>query len=231
MEKLKNKVLLIDDEPQIRRLLRIALEANDFHVDEASTAQEGLLMASMKQPDIILLDLGLPDKDGLDVIARLRAWSNIPILVLTVQDDDETKITALDSGADDYITKPFNTGELLARIRVSLRRNFKPDETPVFRTGMLEVDQLNRMVFVNGGEVKLTVTEYSILALLVRHAGRVLTHNQIMREVWGIHYADNYQTLRVHIGQLRRKIEDEPSVPKLLLTESGVGYRLKIVSL
>jgi two-component system, OmpR family, KDP operon response regulator KdpE len=229
MDNNKYKILIIDDEPPIRHLLKMALEANDYKVFEADNAKNGLLQTTMTRPDVILLDLGLPDHGGLSVLNQIREWSTIPILVLTVQDDEETKILALDGGADDYITKPFNTGELLARIRVSLRRSLKIDEFPVFRSGGLVVDQTARVVTVNEEEVKLTATEYSILALMIRHAGRVLTHNFIMKEIWGIHYADNFQTLRVHVAQIRRKIEQNPSIPQLLITEPGVGYRLKII--
>jgi len=226
----KYKILIIDDEHQIRRLLKMALEANDYRVVEAENAKEGLLQITMTRPDVILLDLGLPDNGGLHVLSQLREWSVIPVIVLTVQDDEQTKITALDSGADDYITKPFNTGELLARIRVALRRSLKTEESPVFCSGKLQVDQNARVVTFNNEEIKLTATEYSILALMIHHAGRVLTHNFIMKEIWGIHYADNFQTLRVHVAQLRKKIEDNPSIPQLIITEPGVGYRLKAVS-
>lgn len=229
MDKNKYKILIIDDEPPIRHLLKMALEANDFKVFEADNAKNGLLQTTMTRPDVILLDLGLPDHGGLSVLNQIREWSTTPIIVLTVQDDEETKISALDGGADDYITKPFNTGELLARIRVSLRRSLKIDEFPVFRSGGLIVDQAARVVKVNEQEVKLTATEYSILALMIRHAGRVLTHNFIIKEIWGIHYADNFQTLRVHVAQIRRKIELNPSIPQVLITEPGVGYRLKIL--
>jgi len=229
MENNKYKILIIDDEPQIRRLLKMALEANGYKVLEAETAQDGLLQASMNQPDVLLLDLGLPDNSGMDVLSKYRGWSNNPIIVLTVQDEDETKILALDQGADDYITKPFNTGELLARIRVALRRSVRQGEAPIFHSGSLEVDLLARTVKSKGLEIKLTVTEYAILALMIKHAGRVLTHNFIIREIWGIHYPDNFQTLRVHVAQIRRKIEDNPSIPQLLITESGVGYRLRVI--
>jgi two-component system, OmpR family, KDP operon response regulator KdpE len=229
MDSNKYKILIIDDEPPIRHLLKMALEANDYKVFEADNAKNGLLQTTMTRPDVILLDLGLPDNGGLSVLNQIREWSTIPIIVLTVQDDEETKILALDGGADDYITKPFNTGELLARIRVSLRRSLKIDEFPVFHSGGLIVDQTARLVKLNDEEVKLTATEYSILALMIRHAGRVLTHNFIMKEIWGIHYADNFQTLRVHVAQIRRKIEQNPSIPQLLITEPGVGYRLKII--
>jgi two-component system, OmpR family, KDP operon response regulator KdpE len=225
----KNRILIVDDEPQIRHLLKMALEANGFKVLEAETGQEGLLQASMVHPDVILLDLGLPDNGGLVVLSKLREWTTIPVIVLTVQDDEETKIAALDGGADDYITKPFNTGELLARIRVALRRSIKTEESPLFQSGNLQADLLLRIVKVKEEEVKLTVTEYAILALLIKYAGRVLTHNFIIREIWGIHYPDNFQTLRVHVAQLRRKIEENPSIPQILITEPGVGYRLKTV--
>lgn len=229
MDSNKYKILIIDDEPPIRHLLKMALEANDYKVFEAENAKNGLLQVTMTRPDVILLDLGLPDHGGLSVLNQIREWSTTPIIVLTVQDDEETKILALDGGADDYITKPFNTGELLARIRVSLRRSLKIDEFPVFRSGDLLVDQTARLVTVKDMEVKLTATEYAILALMIRHAGRVLTHNFIMKEIWGIHYAENFQTLRVHVAQIRRKIEQNPSIPQLLITEPGVGYRLKII--
>jgi two-component system, OmpR family, KDP operon response regulator KdpE len=227
MDSIRYKVLIIDDEPPIRRLLKMALEANEYKVFEADSAKNGLLQTTMARPDLILLDLGLPDHGGLSVLGQIREWSTVPVIVLTVQDEEETKIAALDGGADDYITKPFNTGELLARIRVALRRSFKIEESPVFRSGSLMVDQNVRVVKVNDDEVKLTATEYSILSLMIRHAGRVLTHNFIMKEIWGIHYADNFQTLRVHVAQLRRKIEENPSIPRILITEPGVGYRLK----
>ncbi|MDD4922489.1 MAG: response regulator [Bacteroidales bacterium] len=229
MDNHKYKVLIIDDEPQIRRLLKMALESNDYKVFEAINAKEGLLQTTMTRPDVILLDLGLPDNGGLSVLKQLREWSTIPVIVLTVQDDEQTKITALDGGADDYITKPFNTGELLARIRVTLRHSLKTEESPIFKSGKLQVDQNARVVRFNDQEIKLTATEYSILALMIRHAGRVLTHNFIMKEIWGIHYADNFQTLRVHVAQLRRKMEENPSIPQILITEPGVGYRLKII--
>jgi two-component system, OmpR family, KDP operon response regulator KdpE len=230
MDKIAYKILIIDDESPIRRLLKMALEANDYKVFEADNAKNGLLQVTMVRPDVVLLDLGLPDKSGLHVLNQLREWTYVPILVLTVQDDEATKVVALDNGADDYITKPFNTSELLARIRVSLRHSLKTDEVPIFRSGSLLVDQNTRTVSMNEVEVKLTATEYAILALMIRHAGRVLTHNFIMKEIWSIHYAENYQTLRVHIAQLRRKIEFNPSIPQIIITEPGVGYRLKTIS-
>jgi len=229
MENTKYKVLIIDDEPQIRRLLKMALDANDYKVFEAETGKDGLISITMNHPDVVLLDLGLPDNGGLIVLSQLREWSTVPVIVLTVQDDEQTKISALDGGADDYITKPFNTGELLARIRVAIRRSSKMDETPIFKSGILSVDKNNRIVKMRDEEVKLTATEYFILALMVKYAGRVLTHNFIIKEIWGIHYPDNYQVLRVHVAQLRKKIEENPSIPQILITEPGVGYRLKMV--
>ena len=225
----KFKILVIDDEPQIRRLLNLTLEANDFKVLEANTGKEGLVSASMHHPDIVLLDLGLQDMDGLTVLKQLREWSHTPVIVLTVQDTEEAKINMLDAGADDYITKPFNTGELLARIRVALRHSLKLDESPVFSSGHLYVDLSARIVKINGKEIKLTATEYSLLTLFIQHSGKVLTHTHIIKEIWGNPYADNTQILRVHIAQLRKKIEKNPAIPELLITEPGVGYRLKIL--
>ena len=225
----KYKVLIIDDEPQIRRLLRMTLEANNYKVFEDENGKDGLLSIAMNHPDVVLLDLGLPDQDGLTLIKQLREWSTIPVIIITVQDDENVKITALDSGADDYITKPFNTGELLARIRVAIRHSLKMDESPVFISGHLCVDLNARIVKAGLLEIKLTATEYSLLALFIKNAGKVLTHSGITREIWGNPYADNAQLLRVHIAQLRKKIEVDSSVPELLITEPGVGYRLKIL--
>ena len=224
----KYKVLIIDDEQPIRRLLRMTLEANDYKVLEEENAREGLLSVSMNKPDVVLLDLGLPDEDGLAVLQKLREWSNLPIIVLTVRDDESTKIAALDTGADDYVTKPFNTGELLARVRVAIRHSLRLDESPVFISGDLEIDLNTRIVTVNHNEVKLTATEFSLLTLFARNAGKVLTHSFISQKIWSNPYSSNAQILRVHIAQLRKKIEKDPSLPALLITEPGVGYRLKI---
>jgi two-component system KDP operon response regulator KdpE len=231
MEKSKNrfKVLIVDDEPQIRRLLRMTLEANDYWVFEEGTVKEGLISVTMNHPDIILLDLGLPDDDGMAFLHRLREWSTLPVIVVTVNDDENIKVGALDSGADDYITKPFNTGELLARIRVAIRHSLRLDESPVFASGRMKIDMTNRTVTISDQEIKLTVTEYSLLSLFARNAGKVLTHSFISQKIWSNPYADNAQILRVHIGQIRKKIERDPSVPELLITEPGVGYRLKIL--
>jgi two-component system, OmpR family, KDP operon response regulator KdpE len=221
----KYKVLVIDDEIQIRRLLKITLEANGYHVLEAENGKNGLLQAAMEHPDVILLDLGLPDIDGLKVLEQLRSWSTTPIIILTVQDDEKTMIKALDTGADDYITKPFKTGELLARVRVAIRHSLKIDESPVFTNGHLTVDLTLRTVKIRNEFLKLTVIEYNLLSLLIRNAGKVLTHSFIIKELWGNPYGDNSQTLRVHVAQLRRKIEINPSIPEMILTEPGIGYR------
>jgi two-component system KDP operon response regulator KdpE len=207
----------------------MALEANQFHVIEEENAKGGLLAAATKHPDVILLDIGLPDNSGLAALKQLREWSKVPVIILTVQDAEETKVEALDHGADDYVTKPFNTAELLARVRVAIRHSLRADESPVFTSGWLQIDLNSRIVKTGNEEVKLTATEYNLLALFVRNAGKVLTHSFICREIWGNPYADNAQVLRVHIAQLRKRIERDPSVPELLITEPAVGYRLKLL--
>jgi two-component system KDP operon response regulator KdpE len=219
-------VLVIDDEIQIRRLLRIALEANGYKVLDATNGHDGLVEAATRRPDILVLDLGLPDMDGVAVVKRLREWSSVPVVVLSVRDRDEDKIAALDAGADDYVTKPFSTPELLVRLRVALRHAHPAEEETVFRSGDLLVDLTGRRVSVKGQEVRLTATEYSLLRLLTRHAGRVLTHRQILKEVWGQNAAEQTHYLRVYVARLREKIEPVPSHPVLLITEPGVGYRL-----
>lgn len=219
-------VLVIDDEVQIRRLLRLTLEANGYKVLEAASGKDGLVEAATRRPDIVILDLGLPDMDGVAVLKRLREWSRVPVVVLSVRDRDEDKIAALDAGADDYVTKPFSTPELLVRLRVALRHAQPAEEEVVFRSGDLMVDMADRRVSVKGQEVKLTVTEYSLLRLLVRHAGRILTHRQILKEVWGPNATNQTHYLRVYVARLREKIEPVPSRPVLLITEPGIGYRL-----
>ncbi len=220
-------ILVIDDEPQIRRYLRVSLEAHDFRILEADSAREGLRIAALSKPDLIILDLGLPDMDGQAVIARLREWSSIPVIVLSVRADEADKIAALDAGADDYVTKPFGTGELLARIRAALRHMVGATSgQPVFATGGLRVDLEKRLVSLHGAAVKLSPKEYDLLRLLVQHAGKVLTHQFILRQVWGQAHEHDVQYLRVFARQLRQKIEADPAQPQLLLTEPGVGYRL-----
>ena len=223
---LKPSALIIDDELQIRRLLRVCLEAKGYKISEAATGQEGITQAAQYPPDVVILDLGLPDMEGVTVLKRLREWTNVPVVVLSVRDREEDKIAALDNGADDYVTKPFNSGELLARLRVAQRHAQPQPENAVFRSGQLEVDLANRAVRLNGKPVKLTATEYSLLRLFVQHAGKVLTHRQILREVWGPNYVEQTHYLRVYMTHLREKLEAQPSAPTLLITEPGIGYRL-----
>lgn len=219
------KALVIDDEVQIRRLLRTALEGDGYEVRDAENATLGLQAAAHFRPDVVLLDLGLPDVGGLDALKRLRGWSDVPVVVLTVRDSEAEKISALDAGADDFVTKPFATGELLARLRAAMRRSHPRDEVPVFSRDGLQVDFAARKVSRDGREIHLTSTEWAILALLIRHAGRILTHAQILREVWGPNAAERREYLRVYFTHLRKKIEKTPSSPELILNEPGVGYR------
>ena len=223
-------VLLIEDEPQMRRFLRTALGANDYRLVEAATAKEGLAQAAARNPDVILLDLGLPDRDGLEVAKELREWSATPIIVLSARGREQDKVAALDFGADDYLTKPFGVEELLARIRVALRHAAMPPGTapePIFESGHLKVDLPARRVWRAGEEVHLTPTEYKLLAVMVRNAGKVLTHRQLLKEVWGINYVNQAHYVRVYVAQLRQKVEADPARPRLLLTEPGIGYRLR----
>ncbi|HZD59670.1 MAG TPA: response regulator [Anaerolineae bacterium] len=219
------RILVIDDEEQIRRLLRVALEGHDYQIDEAPSGHDGLRQAATFHPDLIILDLGLPDLDGLTVLERIREWSQVPIIILTVQEDESEKIKALDSGADDYVTKPFSMGELLARIRVALRHVAKTEDEPVIVMGDLSIDLAHRRVTIQGKEVKLTPTEYDILKNLAVHAGRVLTHKQLLCSIWGKEYQNETHYLRVYVGQLRRKIEKDATQPRYIVTEPGVGYR------
>ena len=221
----KPLVLIVDDEPQIRRLLTVTLEANAYRVLSAANGQEGVVLAAQHRPALIILDLGLPDMSGQEVLRRLREWSDIPAIVLSVQDDEKGKVAALDGGADDYVTKPFNTDELLARLRVALRRSTKTEEAAVVRAKNLVVDLATRRVTVSGREVKLSKIEYDLLRLLARHAGKVLTHRQILQEVWGPGHENDTHYLRVYIAHLREKLETNPELPELILTELGVGYR------
>lgn len=220
------RVLVIDDEVQIRRFLRISLEANGYEVHEAAAGREGISRAAQLRPDVIILDLGLPDMDGLEVLRRLREWTPTPTIILSVRDADEVKVAALDAGADDYLTKPFSLEELMARMRVAQRHAHPGPQSHVFKSGTVEVDLSRRQVTRDGEPVKLTPTEYALLRLLIQHAGRVLTHKQILREVWGPEYIEETHYLRVYFAQLRQKLEDDPSRPRLILTEPGVGYRL-----
>jgi two-component system KDP operon response regulator KdpE len=223
-------VLLIEDEPQIRRFLRATLTAHGYRLVEATTAQDGLMQAATCQPELIILDLGLPDLDGLEVTRRLREWTTMPILVLSARGQEPDKIAALDAGADDYVTKPFGVGELLARMRVALRhvqRASQEQDAPLFAVGDLRVDLAQRRVYVAAQEVHLTPIEYRLLTTLVRYAGKVVTHRQLLNEVWGPGYVHATHYLRVYMGQLRHKLEANPARPRYLLTEPGVGYRLQ----
>ena len=223
------RVLVVDDENSIRRYLHAALSAQGFSVYEAASGGEAVSAVLSSRPDIIILDLGLPDFDGIEVTRRLREWSQTPIIILSVREAENDKIAALDAGADDYLTKPFGTGELMARMRVALRRlASKPDE-PVLQVDNLKMDVSRRLVTVNDEEISLTPTEYDILRLLLQNAGRVLTHRQLLRQVWGTAYESEMHLLRVNISNLRRKIESDPARPHYLVTEPGVGYRLRTV--
>jgi two-component system KDP operon response regulator KdpE len=222
------RVLVVDDDRAIRRLLRTSLGAHGYQVVEATSGHEALEAVIAHHPDLIILDLGLPDLDGVDVTRQLREWSQIPIIVLSVREHEHDKITALDAGADDYLTKPFGAGELLARLRVALRHTqVQPGEDAVFALGSLSVDLARRVVRVRGAEVQLTPNEYALLRVFIQHAGKVLTHHQLLREVWGPGYDHEKHLLRVNISNLRSKLEDEPARPRIILTEPGVGYRLR----
>lgn len=221
----KATILIIDDEAQIRKLLEITLESNDFAVTQAVTAKEGMIMAANHPPDLIILDLGLPDEDGHSVLRKLREWYNNPVIILSVLSNEEDIIKALDNGANDYLIKPFRTGELLARIRSALRGMFTEKNNPLIICNGLQIDLAARTVKKNNEAIKLTATEYNLLALFAKYEGKVLTHQYLLREVWGPGYISQSQYLRVFIAQLRKKIENDPNRPEMILTESGVGYR------
>jgi two-component system KDP operon response regulator KdpE len=221
-------ILVIDDESQIRRMLQITLQSNDYRFSEAENGKEGIIKAANHPPDLILLDLGLPDESGHKILQKLREWYQKPIIILSAQSSEIDIIQALDNGANDYLVKPFRTGELLARIRSGLRGSIlNVEESPVILCGELQIDLAARIVSKSGEEIKLTSTEYSLLSLLFRNEGKVLTHHFLLKEVWGPSYIDQSQYLRVYIAQLRKKIEDDPNRPKHIITESGVGYRFK----
>lgn len=226
----KELVLLIEDEPQMRRFLRITLQTQGYRLVEAASGEEGLREAASRNPDVVLLDLGLPDLDGLEVTKRLREWTQTPIIVISAREQEQDKVKALDAGADDYLTKPFSAGELLARIRVAVRHATRRDadkQEPVFILSNLRVDLAKRQVFVDDREVHLTPIEYRLLALLIRHAGKVITHRQLLKEVWGPGQVNEVQYLRVYMTQLRHKLEADPARPQFLLNEPGIGYRLR----
>jgi two-component system KDP operon response regulator KdpE len=222
----KEKILVVDDEAPIRRFLSLTLESQGYRVFEAASGGEAISLAAAEKPDVVMLDLGLPDMDGIEVTRLLREWTRAPIIILSVRGAEKDKIAALDAGADDYLTKPFGTGELLARLRAAVRRSARVPDSPVFTSGSLTVDLSRRLVSLAGNEVSLTPNEYDLLRALVAGAGKVLTHRQLLREVWGPEYGDELHMLHVNVSNLRHKIEADPSRPHLIVTEPGVGYRL-----
>lgn len=225
---LSDTILVIDDEVQIRRLLEIILSSNGYNISEAASGKEGMTVAANNNPSLIILDLGLPDMDGIEMLKKIRIWYSRPIIILSVKNSEDDIIRALDNGANDYLTKPFRTGELLARIRVALRQNQGNSDKPVLEFGSLSIDLANHIVRRKDVKLKLTATEFALLTLLAKNEGRVLTHQYILKEVWGMAYIEQTQYLRVFIAQLRKKVEDDPARPKLLNTESGIGYRFGI---
>lgn len=230
MSEITPVIVLIEDEKQIRRFVRDTLEAEGWHVFEAETVRQGLVEAGTRKPDLIVLDLGLPDRDGIDFIRDFRSWSDLPIIVLSARSGEADKIAALDAGADDYLTKPFGVGELLARVRVALRRREKAGESgsSVVEFGGVQIDLANRTVKRDGQLVHLTPIEYRLLALMIRNAGKVLTHRQILTEVWGPSHVESNHYLRIYMGQLRHKLEENPARPRFFLTDVGVGFRLAL---
>jgi len=227
MKTTKASILIIDDEPQIRRLLQINLESNNYKVLQAINAKEGLTLAASHTPDAILLDIGLPDKSGHELLKELKSWYNKPVIILSVLDNEDDIVSALDNGANDYLTKPFRTGELLARLRSAIRRSQNTDAKTIVQSNNLEIDLVARTVKKDQQLLKLTSTEYNLLALFVKNEGKVLTHQYILKEIWGYGYQSETQYLRVFVGTLRKKIEDTPNHPKHIITESGVGYRFQ----
>lgn len=223
------KIVIIDDEAAIRRLLRVSLEAHGYEIFEGASAQSGVQEVIARRPDLVLLDLGLPDQDGVEVLKNIREWSKVPIVVLTVKDSEEKKVEALDLGADDYVTKPFGVPELLARVRVAIRHASLPTNEPVFKSGPLEIDKAAHLVRVQGTEVKLSATEYDLLRVLANHAGKVVTHRMLLQEVWGPNSTEHKQYLRVYVGQLRKRLRVSKEIPELIRTEAGVGYRLLLL--
>jgi two-component system KDP operon response regulator KdpE len=230
MSEPKPRILVVDDEPPIRRLLRTSLTSEGFTVLEASTGEQAIRAMAMERPDVMILDLALPDVDGVEVTRQVRGWSKVPIIVLSARGMEQDKIAALDAGADDYLTKPFGMGELLARIRVALRRLGPPSGDAVYTAGDLTVDLARRLVTIGGQDLSLTPIEYDVLKVLVSHAGKVLTHKQLLKEVWGPAYEQEVHLLRVNISNLRRKLEPDPARPQYIVTEPGVGYRMRAAS-
>ncbi|QOS82173.1 response regulator [Paenibacillus sp. JNUCC31] len=220
------RILVVDDEPQIRKLLKVTLQAHQFEIYECADGEEAVVQASIVHPDLIVLDLGLPGMSGMDVLQRIREWSHVPVIVLTAKDREEDKIAVLDGGADDYVTKPFGMGELVARIRVALRHVAKTTDEPVLRFGPLTIDLAQRQVDLDGSPVKLTPTEYEMLKVLATHAGKIITQRQLLQQVWGGHHHESdSHYLRVYVGHLRKKLQEDPTRPRFIQTEPGIGYR------
>ena len=222
----QNTIVVIDDESQIRKVLSITLEAQDYKVIEAAKGKDGIVSVANFHPQLVILDLGLPDKDGFSVLSEIRTWSSVPVIILSVRDSEESIVKALDLGADDYITKPFNTKELLARIRANIRRTQNADNDAIVENGNLKIDFTKRIVYKNNIELKLTNTEYLLMHLFFKNIDRILTHNFLLKEIWGPTHTEDTQYLRVFIGQIRKKIEDDVDYPKYIVTDSGVGYRM-----
>jgi two-component system, OmpR family, KDP operon response regulator KdpE len=223
------KILIIDDEAAIRRLLKVSLKSQGYSIVEATGGKEGIEQAAMSHPDLIVLDLGLPDIDGLKVLKSIREWSRVPIIILTVRDSEIDKVALLDSGANDYVTKPFGVPELLARIRVALRLSTAADDEAIFNSGTLEIDFAAHVVKLNNEEIRLTDTEYRLLSLLAKNAGKLMTQRQLLKEIWGISAIEHTHYLRIYVAQLRHKLEKDPSRPQMIITEPGVGYRMILV--
>ena len=227
---IQNTIVVIDDEPQIRKILSITLEAEDYKVIEAAKGKEGISTVANYHPQLVILDLGLPDQDGFSVLKEIRSWSKVPVIILSVKSAEDDIVKALDLGADDYMTKPFNTSELLARIRANIRRNQQTETEVVRVNGKLKIDFTKRIIYKGTKELKLTNTEYLLLFLFFKNIDKVLTHNFVLKEIWGPSHTEDSQYLRVFIGQIRKKIEDDAAHPKYIITESGVGYRMKLLS-
>jgi two-component system KDP operon response regulator KdpE len=227
---IQNTIIVIDDEAQIRKILSITLEAEGFKVIDTSRGKDGIVAVANNRPQLVILDLGLPDEDGFSVLKEIRTWSSVPVIILSVRNSEDDIVRALDLGADDYVTKPFNTSEFLARIRANIRRIHQPNNETTLINGRLKIDFVKRIIYKNGEELKLTNTEYLLLSLFFKNIDKVLTHNFLLKEIWGPVHTEDSQYLRVFVGQIRKKIEEDPAYPKYIITDSGVGYRMRLLS-